>query len=93
MDHFSKAKLADGLIFVGIPVLILLCIISLYKIHPLLFVIYTMIGLYLTTVYDKILFVKYKEKSYIEHILYVIFQILIAPIGMNIKIENYFDNM
>tara|TARA_Y100000389_G_scaffold157569_1_gene158742 strand:+ start:367 stop:648 length:282 start_codon:yes stop_codon:yes gene_type:complete len=93
MDNFSKAKLADGLIFVGIPVLILLCIISLYKIHPLLFVIYAMIGLYLTTLYDKRLFVKYKEKSYIDHILYVIFQILIAPIGMKIRIENYFDNM
>jgi hypothetical protein len=37
--------------------------------------------------------VKYKEKSYIEHILYVIFQILIAPIGMKIRIEDYFDNM
>jgi hypothetical protein len=94
MGHFEKAKLADGLIFVGIPALIILCVILLYKIHPVLFIIYAMIGLYLIMLYDKTLFIKNNEKqSYIGHILYVIFHILIAPIGMKLKIENFYDNM
>jgi hypothetical protein len=85
----DKAKITDGVMFAGVPIVIFTFGILALRYYPIFMLFYLMIGLYVLMIYDKNIFKRNKDGQSIPgYIFYIGFHTLSWPIMLGNRIND-----